>query len=238
VVDTLPEIILRGQGGEEIAPHGQGNVYAPHVLIEDGLFRMWYGGQGKDGHDRISYAESKDGKKWVRKDVVLKDDTANHVNDPSVVKVNGRYFMYYTCAKKDVVDRIDVAISQDGRQWERKGVVVNYEELFSWPAERIAQWREQGGQTYLDADQIVKVADEMGFQPVPLLFDLDASRLPTDLEEAHRFLLGFPSSHCKLDEGAAGIPEGIVVRSPDRSRIAKLRREDYERTLKRRQGRR
>jgi hypothetical protein len=88
-----PEIVLQGQGHEEVAPHGQGNVYAPHVLAENGLYRLWYGGQGKDGHDRISYAESREGKKWVRKGVVLKDDKANHVNDPYVVKVNGRYFM-------------------------------------------------------------------------------------------------------------------------------------------------
>jgi hypothetical protein len=63
---------------------------------------------------------------------------------------------------------------------------------------------------------------------------MDASQLPTDLAGVYDFLLTFPSSRCKLDEEANGIPEGIVVRSPDRSRIAKLRREDYERTLKRR----
>jgi hypothetical protein len=85
---------------------------------------LWYGGQGKDGHDRISYAESREGKKWVRKGVVLKDDKANHVNDPYVVKVNGRYFMFFTRAGKDVVDRIDLATSSDGRQWEPQGMVV------------------------------------------------------------------------------------------------------------------
>ena len=74
----------------------------------------------------------------------------------------------------------------------------------------------------------------IGFQPVPALFDTDASQLSTDLTAVYEFLLTFPSSRCKLDEEANGIPEGVVVRSPDRSRIAKLRREDYERTLKRR----
>ena len=48
------------------------------------------------------------------------------------------------------------------------------------------------------------------------------------------YLLNFHASQCKLDDDANGDPEGIVVRSPDRSRIAKLRREDYERTLRRR----
>jgi metallo-beta-lactamase class B len=49
-------------------------------------------------------------------------------------------------------------------------------------------------------------------------------------------LLGQGDSRCRLDDEAAGVPEGMVVRSPDRSRIAKLRREDYERTLRRRPG--
>jgi len=112
--------------------------------------------------------------------------------------------------------------------------IENFDELFDWPADRIAHWRENGGQRYVDADAIVKLAAEVGFQTVPALFDTAATQLPTDLEETYRFLLAFPSSQCKLDEDANGVPEGVVVRSPDRSRIAKLRREDYERTLKRR----
>ncbi len=54
------------------------------------------------------------------------------------------------------------------------------------------------------------------------------------VEVTHRFLHSFESTRCKLDEGADGVPEGVVVRSPDRSAIAKIRREDYDRTLKRR----
>ena len=116
--------------------------------------------------------------------------------------------------------------------------IEDYDELLGWPADRIARWRDQGGQRYLDADRLVQVAADIGFQPVPALLDLDASGLPTGLEEAYQFLLRCPSSGCKLDERAEGVPEGIVVRSPDRSRIAKLRREDYDRTLRRRQGKR
>lgn len=117
-------VILMGEGDFEQAPHGKGNIYAPDVVWDGSIFRMWYGGQGKDGHDRISYAESADGQKWVRKGVVLKDDLANHVNDPSVVVVNGIFFMYYTRTEKDVVDRIDLAVSSDGRKWEPKGDVI------------------------------------------------------------------------------------------------------------------
>jgi hypothetical protein len=50
-----------------------------------------------------------------------------------------------------------------------------------------------------------------------------------ELGELRSFPVGFERSRCKLDDGADG-----VVRSPDRKSIAKIRREDYERTLKRR----
>ena len=113
-------------------------------------------------------------------------------------------------------------------------LVENYDEMFDWPADKIAHWRDNGGQQYADADSIVKLAAEIGFETVPHLFDAEASSLPSDLEGTYQFLLGFKTSLRKLDDEANGMPEGVVVRSPDRSRIAKLRREDYERTLRRR----
>jgi hypothetical protein len=115
-------------------------------------------------------------------------------------------------------------------------VIDNFEELLSWPADQIARWRDGGGQPYEDADRLVGLAKEAGFEPVPALFEMEAAQLPTGLEETHLFLLAFESSRCKLDDGAVGVPEGVVVRSSNRTSIAKLRREDYERTLKRRPG--
>jgi hypothetical protein len=54
-------------------------------------------------------------------------------------------------------------------------------------------------------------------------------------------MLAFLRAHlaetlCRLDDAAGGKPEGIVLRSPDRSTIAKARFEDYERTLKRKRS--
>lgn len=127
-----PVVVLAGELDSELAPHGQGNVYAPDVLVEGNRYRMWYGGQGKDGHDRIHYAESDDGIAWVRKGVVLEDRKANHVNDPCVVRVGGIYYMYYTRTAKDVVDRIDVAISADGVVWEPKGAALAPGQAGAW----------------------------------------------------------------------------------------------------------
>ena len=116
--------ILRGALSTERGPHNEGNVYAPEVLFEGGHFRMWYGGYGKDGHDRIHLAVSEDGEKWTRRGVVVANDEANHVNDPSVVRVGGTYFMFYTRAVVDVTDDIAMATSQDGVHWNKQGTVL------------------------------------------------------------------------------------------------------------------
>ena len=130
----VPTVVLRGAADSELAPHGEGNVYAPHVLREGKLYRMWYGGQGRDGHDRIHYAESVDGAAWERRGVVLEDRNANHVNDPTVVRVGHLYYMYYTRTAKDVVDRIDVAVSKDGIRWDPKGVALAVGPPGAWDA--------------------------------------------------------------------------------------------------------
>jgi hypothetical protein len=124
VVDDGLEIVLRASGASEEAPHGRGNVYAPEVRHDDGRYRMWYGGQGKDGHDRIHLAESLDGRRWERLGVVLDDPEANHVNDPSVVRVDGTYFLYYTRADAGIRDEIALATSKDGVRWEPRGIVL------------------------------------------------------------------------------------------------------------------
>jgi hypothetical protein len=134
-------------------------------------------------------------------------------------------------------------IGSGAKNYSRKGtagfrlfdlvVIEDFEALLEWPVDMIAHWRDQGGQRYVDADRLRSIAQEVGFQTVPALFDFDAAELPTNIEDTYRFLLTFEQSRCKLDEEADGVPEGVVVRSADRSQIAKLRREDYERTLKR-----
>ncbi|MCA9041437.1 MAG: hypothetical protein KDA65_13880 [Planctomycetaceae bacterium] len=126
------QIVLTGSGELELAPHGVGNIYAPEVIYQDGLYQMWYGAQGADGHDRILYAESKDGLQWDRRGVAIDNGDSNHVNDPTVVVVKGKYYMHYTRAVRDVIDQIDVAVSEDGKTWEHKGVALKASDEGAW----------------------------------------------------------------------------------------------------------
>ncbi len=122
---ALPTVVVRGELESEEAPHGRGNVYAPEILRTKSGLRMWFGGQGKDGHDRIHLAESSDGFRWQQRGIVLEDSAANHCNDPSVVSVNGVLWMFYTRAAAGVTDEIAAATSTDGIHWQKRGNVLS-----------------------------------------------------------------------------------------------------------------
>ena len=65
--------------------------------------------------------------------------------------------------------------------------------------------------------------------------EIVAENLPRTVEATLAFLReAIPQTQCALDDQAGRRPEGLVIRALDRSQIAKLRVEDYERTLRRR----
>ncbi|MDY0004725.1 MAG: family 43 glycosylhydrolase, partial [Polyangia bacterium] len=115
------------------------NIYAPSILrVAPSLVLMWYGGQGSDGHDRIFLATSTDGHHFHHYPshdapvAVLDRGTSNHVNDPSVVKVQDTFYMYYTDAAVAEDDRIHLAISPDGVAWTKQGMVIDVGSAGSW----------------------------------------------------------------------------------------------------------
>ncbi|MCP5523628.1 MAG: hypothetical protein H7A46_18980 [Verrucomicrobiales bacterium] len=136
-----PQLLLKGESETELAPHGQGNVYAPDVhRDEDGNgWIMWYGGQGHDGHDRIHRADSTDGRHWEKRGVGVDCGTANHVNDPSVVRVGSLWWMFYTVAQTAELDEIALATSADGLHWEKRGVVLPKGEGAVWDSWKVGR---------------------------------------------------------------------------------------------------
>jgi hypothetical protein len=114
-------------------------------------------------------------------------------------------------------------------------VVDDLAERLSWSPERISGWRDSGGQSFAGEQQLRAAAGEAGLELTPRLATLDGAALPADVAGMHEFLrTRLPHTLVALDETGKGVPEGIVLRSPDRSVIAKARFQDYERTLKRR----
>ena len=71
---------------------------------------------------------------------------------------------------------------------------------------------------------------------VPRLATIKGKDLPKTHKEVMEWLREkSPKTKCGLDvldEGAKGKSEGVVVRTADRKKIAKIRYEDYDRTLR------
>lgn len=108
-------------------------------------------------------------------------------------------------------------------------------EAFTWDREKIAGWRERGGQQFANEHVLNTISTAHGVPLTPRLFDLPAELIPTKVEEMHEWMKAvLTDTWAALDDSAAHRPEGIVLRTDNRSAIAKARFEDYQRTIRRR----
>ncbi len=86
----------------------KGGIARASVIKEDGLYRMWYTYRGASDYRtnrlnsyRIGYAESKDGKTFVRMDGQVGIDISESgwddtmITYPHVIKVDGVYYLFY-----------------------------------------------------------------------------------------------------------------------------------------------
>ena len=126
----------------EIDPY---TISYPWVSSDGGIFRMWYGSniqwgpRKEDMRHLIKYAESADGIRWDRKDVVAIDFESPGeyaICKPCVVKDADRFRMWF-CSRGPSY-RIRYAESQDGIAWVRMskstGIDVSVD---GWDAEMI-----------------------------------------------------------------------------------------------------
>ncbi len=94
--------------------------------------------------------------------------------------------------------------------------------------EQISRWREAGGQHFADEDRLFDFVTTAALELTPRI--TPDAELPTPIEATYKWLKRqIPRTLVALDEEAGGRPEGLVVRTRDRSTIAKIRLEDYGR---------
>ncbi len=131
-------------------------VVTPHVIIEDGIWKMWYSGctgwklvNGvTEPQYLIKYAESKDGIDWQRENrvVIPYKHEFEAIGRPVVVHENGIYKMWYSYrniddyrSNREKSYHIGYAESRDNRSWQRKdeeaGVKLSAE---GWDSEMMA----------------------------------------------------------------------------------------------------
>lgn len=108
-------------------------------------------------------------------------------------------------------------------------------DALNWDRAVIARWRdEDGGQQFMNTEDLRVVSRLYDIPLVPNLGSVRAGELPVTLEGMLDFLKrNLPDTLADLDDDAKGMPEGIVLRTGDRKVISKARFVDYQRTLKR-----
>lgn len=105
--------------------------------------------------------------------------------------------------------------------------------LLDLEARNISQWRDSGGQIFLswrDLEVFTHIFDLETVPQIGTAFDISEMHIYT-----YEWIKGLvPKTMAALD-GSPGKAEGIVARSADRRSIAKLRFDDYEKTLSRKE---
>ena len=122
-----------GRASQGIVAAGGGDShynYAPAVLQDKGVVRLWWcsqlGSAGPPGDD-ILYATAKDVNGPFRSPHAVftgsrRGFDAVHTCDPSVIRVKGTYYLYYTGSAGGHAhgNAIGLATSTDGKHWKRR----------------------------------------------------------------------------------------------------------------------
>jgi hypothetical protein len=105
--------------------------YAPTIMKDGNIYKMWFCGQGDSGYDEIYYSTSNDSFNWSAPRSVLRASGGAegvHACDPSIVKVNNIFYMYYTSEKPGTGGTggsIFLAVSSDGINWFKNPANTN-----------------------------------------------------------------------------------------------------------------
>ena len=126
-----------GRGGAAVVAAGGRDApynYAPTLIQEDGKYRMWWCSQlgvAAPAGDDILLAETADlgtpfrGPDGTGGQAVFSGSRTGfdgmHTCDPSVIRVDGTYYLYYTGAAGDHAhgNAVGLAVSADGKRWRR-----------------------------------------------------------------------------------------------------------------------
>lgn len=110
---------------EQTAIQRAGSDVAPSVITEADGYRMWWCGSGLAGNPRADHiwtGNSADGLNWAQLRMALAPAPLELICDPSVIRVAGTYYMYFT-GTRDRVDgnsnQLYLATSQDGEIWTK-----------------------------------------------------------------------------------------------------------------------
>ena len=111
VKDPCNPVLQPGKTGEWDA----GATWDPFVIYEDGVFKMWYGGELAGHRDfQCGYAVSKDGTHFAKKQKIS-NFAGGEMADMHLVhdERGGRYYMFYWDRRFDTAERLRLALSDN-----------------------------------------------------------------------------------------------------------------------------
>lgn len=113
--------------------------------------------------------------------------------------------------------------------------------MASIPSDALASWRDKGNQKFLSTYDLSLFCDKFSINRTPIVYSGYGKEIPTDVEETLNWMGNtIPLSKAVLDTVGVddlsnpkfGSPEGLVIRTQDRSLIRKLRFNDYNKGKK------
>lgn len=116
-------------GRDTLKGYDSSSVYRPSVLLEDGLYRMWYTGEDGSGTRRILHSEGSDGVVWdyPRAEIVpgfFGDHDKAGCYNPFVLNDGSTYYLYYVGLDVEGLRTLIRAESPDGYIWTNPKVAV------------------------------------------------------------------------------------------------------------------
>ncbi len=100
---------------------------SPSIIKEDGIYKMWYFGLSSSTSGDVIYATSADGLSWTKQGIAVPNGGTYDMlisGEPSVLKLNGEYHMWYRGAPSFGVSYVLYASSSDGLTWTKQGQAV------------------------------------------------------------------------------------------------------------------
>jgi conserved hypothetical protein len=109
------------------------------------------------------------------------------------------------------------------------------EDLLHQPQNVISSWRDNNKQSWFTTKELQDFCDAFHVDRTPVVKTFNSNEMPTEAPDVYEFLKNFSESQSLIGSSNGienlnkkyGRAEGIVIRTPNRSFIRKLRFEDY-----------
>ena len=118
----------------------------PVVLVENGTWHMWYGGDrnGSSPDIDVCYATSSDGLAWSKysSNPIMRNDAngslwnGTELRPQSVIKRGSTYLLYYAAKGSGNLTQLGLMTSSDGKDWNNSSVNPLYDGSSGWEGGR------------------------------------------------------------------------------------------------------